>query len=315
MNERRVTQSQTHRQPSVVCALLPLYFELSFSLFFTQMVWLHGFIPRGRSVDRQGSGIGSRRGSYYRHRQLLRWFNSNKSRVVVRKVRWIRKCTVHYRRCRQTYWFLCAFGVRIPHFQTCTLILKRSNPESILNKIFFYRISTAFKSYNQYSNTVKIPIYSLFITPGTQPILILICIHKPACHICIILIFLTCFQIRNLLLNPRHADLNGLSTHDNMGLSNVSRGQLLLAWVDTSAAGKHCVSLQEWAPGGNYLFRILPRQKLLCTFHISVFSPLQLLTTAVNCIFMASCLRGRGDTDWGRMWLHVRGTHEEKQRQ
>lgn len=93
-----------------------------------------------------------------------------------------------------------------PSFSNLHINIKTKKPKSIFNKVFFYSISTAFKSHDQYSNTVKIPpgvpIYSLFITPGTEPILILISIHKPAYHICIILIFLTCFQIRNLLLNP-----------------------------------------------------------------------------------------------------------------
>lgn len=67
-------------------------------------------------------------------------------------------------------------------------------------------------------------------------------------------------------------------THNNMGLSNVSRGQLLLAWVDTSAAGKHCVSLQKWSAQRkkrkkNVYFASASSKLFVCArlFHISIF--------------------------------------------
>lgn len=48
-------------------------------------------------------------------------------------------------------------------------------------------------------------------------------------------------------------DLNRLH---NMRLSNVSNSQFLLAWVDTSTAGKHCVRLWKSMPRGTVFFHL-----------------------------------------------------------
>lgn len=91
--------------------------------------------------------------------------------------------------------------------------------------------------------------------------------------------------------------------------ANVSHVGFLLAWVDAGTAGKCCAA---GARRKGFLLHLLyqSRSELLL---MNIFCFSTLMASEVHwrqCIFNS---RGLGVWQWGRMWLHVRGTQEERQ--
>lgn len=84
--------------------------------------------------------------------------------------------------------------------------------------------------------------------------------------------------------------------------------QSLLAWVGTSTAGKYCARLQRH--GGNIYSSYICLVSPYCLWAPSNAWPLAFFQ--LKWPLKATGSGTQRGWHWGRMWLHVRGLHEEK---